>query len=285
MLYWTSLPFLLLTEHTWDSFMDGIKPLVAMDTHLYFTLLPEALVASYLAPEEFGKYQAVGVHHRSSSQSVFFEINPDFDSSYLPVREIVQRCRPHDDGSPRKSTYLGVYRVLEHLPLEAFGALYVTTDDGRVLQLDQGAYEEESDSGLYLYQEFVPVQPRVVSSLSPSRFSRFITDRNQPVSVDRIVFCDLRLDDLARDPINGNGDDLPYGDLAHLRDCLASVWRKGTKDVKVVNRFFRRQIHFRMIRRGFYVGGGNQMLYYPMPPKDAMETIHYEWWRSAQTQL
>ena len=263
----------------------ALKPLVAMDIHLYFTLLPEALVASHLAPEEFGKYQAVGVHHRSSSQSLFFEIDPDFDSGYLPVRELSKRCRPHEDGSPRKSTYLGIYRVLEHLPVQAFGDLYVTTDDGRVLRLEKGTYEEEGESGLYLYQEFVPVQPRVASSLSPSKFCRYITDRNQPVSVDRIVFCDLGLDDLAVDPLNGHGDDLPYGDLAHLRDCLSSVWKKGSKDVKVVNRFLRRQIHFRMICRGFFVGGGDEMLFYPMPSKQDMETVHYEWWRSAQTSL
>ena len=36
-------------------------------------------------------------------------------------------------SSPKRSVYLSAYRVLERVPLQAIGSLYLTTDDGRVL--------------------------------------------------------------------------------------------------------------------------------------------------------
>ena len=67
-----------------------------------------------------------------------------------------------------------------------------------------------------------------------------------------------------------------------MRDCLSAVWRKGTKDVKVVSRRIRTQIHYRMIRTGFFIGNGEQLVFFRFPSREELETVHYEWWRSAQ---
>ena len=45
-----------------------------MPVHLYFSLIPEALVASMLDPEEFGSYYAVGTKKKSTGQAIFFEV-------------------------------------------------------------------------------------------------------------------------------------------------------------------------------------------------------------------
>ncbi len=39
--------------------------------HLYLSLMPEALIASMLSPEEFGAYYAVGTEKKSSGQAIF----------------------------------------------------------------------------------------------------------------------------------------------------------------------------------------------------------------------
>ena len=40
--------------------------------YLYFSVTPEALIASGLQPEEFGSYLAVGTQKRARGQAVFF---------------------------------------------------------------------------------------------------------------------------------------------------------------------------------------------------------------------
>ena len=254
-----------------------------MKRYLYLNLIPEALVASMLPPQEYGKYLAVGVHSRTNQQAIFAELDAELESDYFPLEEIEKRCVPHSDGAPRKSTYISIYRVLEHVPLSALKALYLVTDDGRLLELQPGDVSKvASGSALNLYQELAPMQPVVASSLSPLKFCETITDRKNPVSVEKIAFCDLKLDDLETDPVGGLSDNLPYKDIPHLRDCLHAVWLKGSKDVKVVNRRIRAQIFYRMIKSGFYIGGGKELVYYPFPSIEELESTHYEWWRSAQ---
>ncbi len=254
-----------------------------MKTYLYLSLIPEALVASHLPPEEFGAYYATGSKKRSRGQAAFFEIRPDFTSEYLPLRDIEARCRPHEDGTPKRSTYLSIYRVLEHIPVAQLGRLYLVTDDGKVLGLDRGQHTPEEGRTYSLYQEFCPFTPRVVSKFGPLEFCRRITDRREPVSVDRIVFADLKLEALARDPNAQDVDNLPYYNLEHLRDCLREISRAAAKPTKTVIRHFAGDVLFRTIRRGFYVGDQQDFAYYPMPSREELESTHYVWWRSAQT--
>lgn len=42
-----------------------------MAIHLYLSLLPEALIASMLSPEDFGTYYAVGSAKKSRGQAMF----------------------------------------------------------------------------------------------------------------------------------------------------------------------------------------------------------------------
>jgi hypothetical protein len=75
---------------------------------------------------------------------------------------------------------------------------------------------------------------------------------------------------------------LPYSGLAHLRDCLRELQLKPGKPTKVVVRNVTDALLFRTIQGGFYVGAGNDVKHYPLPPLAELETTYHDWWRSAQ---
>ncbi len=131
--------------------------------HLYLSMVPEALIASQLSPEQFGVYYAVGSVEKSRGQAIFFELDPSFRHEELPVEEGLERCHIHEDGSPKRSVYISVYRALERIPLDAILKLYLVTQDGRVLGIEPSATCPEDTAGLHLYQEIAPVHPLVVS--------------------------------------------------------------------------------------------------------------------------
>ncbi|MFH0962981.1 MAG: hypothetical protein V2A58_03100 [Planctomycetota bacterium] len=256
-----------------------------MKRYLYLLMTPEALVASMLAPAEFGSYLAIGTKKRSRGSAVFFDVAEDFQSDYFDLSQAAQRCVPHADGQPKHSVYLSIYRVLEHVPLATIRSLWLTTVEGRVLELKPGGRFPGSSDGLHLYQEICPVHPLVVSSLDPESFSRFITDPGMPISVPRIAFVDLELGDLAKDPQRGSGADLPYRRIDHLRDCLLALRGTEEKHTKTVDRIHPQEFHYRCIKRGVFVGDQQGMLFYPFPSHEDLDREHHEWWKSATTVL
>jgi hypothetical protein len=256
-----------------------------MKNYLYLSLNPEALIASHLPPEEFGAYLAVGTQKLSRGQAVFFEVDANLRSDFLPVKDIATRNLAHRDGSPRRSTYLAIYRVLEHVPVAALGKLHLATHDGRVLGLSAAAVPPVADRCFHLYQEFCPVSVRVVSTLDAAEFGSRLTDPSQPVSVPKIVFAELALGALATNIDSKEIGNLPYSGIPHLRDCLRDLQRKPGKPTKVSERSVRDDLLFRTIQGGFYVGQGRELKYYPMPSLAELESTHHEWWRSAQAAL
>lgn len=252
-----------------------------MTTHVYLSVIPEALIVSMLPPEEFGRYYAVGTRQRARGQALYFEVDPALVGMRSALEKARRRCVPHSDGRPKNSVYASIYRVLEQMPLNAFGSLYLTTDDGRVLELNRHEPPSDPSGELHLYQEFCPITPRVVSRLAPREFCRFITGPDLLIAIPRLVFCDLKLDGLARDPVEGQAEDLPYPHLQHLRDCLDELRAEPDKFVKMVMRNAGGEIVYRTIQNGFYVGDASDLLYYPMPTRQALEEHHRDWWRSA----
>ncbi len=252
------------------------------ETHVYLSLIPQALIASMLSPEDFGAYYAVGEKFRMRGDAMFFEVDPDFRSDDFPFHLIAERCVAQPDGSPKRSLYLGIYQVLSRVPISALGNLYLVTDDGRTLALERGSYEPETGVPFHLYQEFCPTSPMVASRLEPRAFCQSITDRSQPVSVPRIVFSELMLDGLVSDPENGSARDLPYANVHHLRDILISVRDDPSKDTRLVVRQVKQGVIYRTVKGGFYVGDHEEFAFYPFPSEQELETDHYSWWRSAQ---
>ena len=195
--------------------------------------MPEALIASNLSPEEFGNYYATGAFRRNCDPAIFFEIDPNFKSDYLPIDKIPELCAPHPDGRPHKSVCLSVYRVLEHVPMPAFKNLYLVTSDGKTLELTAKPFEPDPSRKVYLYQDLAPCRPRVASILNPQEYVKRLTSPERLVHFKKIAFFDMKLGDLERDPVNGDLGDLPYTNQHHLRDCLDVVRTKGGKNNKI----------------------------------------------------
>ncbi len=253
-----------------------------MKTYLYFTLVPEALIASMLPPEKFGTYRAVGVEEATHGPEIFFQIEGLTSSnSSLPVDDIERLCVPHSDGSPKKSAYIAIYRVLELLPLETIKTMYLVTRDGRVLAIDPVSELPKFDTKFYLYQQMWPAHPQIVSTLNPEEYCRFMTSGETNLFVPKICFFDLRLGGLSNDPENADAVDLPYKGIEHLRNCLLQIDDRTTKKTKTADRIHPPWFPYRSIKNGAFLGNKERILYYPFPNKQELQTKHYQWWRSA----
>lgn len=245
---------------------------------LYCNLLPESLVASNLDPAAYAAYLAVGAEGRSRGQALFFEVDPAGVPADFPMEEARARCHPGANGVPKHSVYLGIYRVIERLPLEALGRLCLVTDDGRMLALERGAVPPDAE-GLHYYQEFAPIKPRVLSRLGPSAFTRHLCTPGKAVSLPKVVFAELRLPEEDA----GDAGNLPYAEMVHLQDCMRRMREDPGKLTKMITRIFGSEVIYRTVLNGFFAGDATDIAYYPMPSSRELEGRHYDWWRSAQT--
>ena len=253
-----------------------------METHLYLSVMPEALIASQLPPAAFGLYYATGSEKKSRSQAMFFELDPAFRNPYFDMETGLKRLVPHDDGAPKRSVYMSIYRVLEHVDLDAIRKLYVTTQDGRTLGLGAAETVPESKDEMHLYQEIAPVHPRAVSNLGPQEYFDFLNDpAKSMVTVPALCFVELSLGGMAEDPERGSAQGLPYSNIDHYRQCLIELQTK-TINIKMVDRIHRTSFHYRTIKSGLYLGNAGRLLFFPMPSPEALRADHYKWWRSAQ---
>ena len=253
-----------------------------MKSYLYLSLLPEALVASHLAPDDFGSYLATGSKKRARGQAMYFKLSDSYATSELARRRVCASLDPRDQSLVRKSAYLSIYRVLEATPLDALETLHLATEDGRVLTLTPGEEGPEPARRFHLYQELCPVVPRVVSKLKPREFARWVTDKSHSISLPAIVFAELRLGKLGEDIEAAGADVPPYSNGEHLRDCLRELSSRPSKIAKTVLRSLQNEGLFRAVSGGIHVGSATgEFLTFPMPGRDELEGIHFPWWRSA----
>ncbi|MCX7868640.1 MAG: hypothetical protein N2322_01700 [Terrimicrobiaceae bacterium] len=251
-----------------------------MTQFLYLSLIPEALILSQLPPDKFGAYMATGAKRQIEGPAVFFELDPAADLPGFRIQEGRARCVAHPDGSPRCSTYLGVYGVLERVPVSTLKKAYLATPAGLTLGLDPSDAPPSHGEKYFLYQELGPVYPRVASTLEPAEFCRFVADPSSMVSVPRIAFIDLKLEAMSRDceaPA-----ELPYPHLGHIRECLRFLRDNPSRKTKIVNRGLRPDILFSMLRTGLYIGDAREVRAFLLPPEDEIERNHQLWWHSAR---
>jgi hypothetical protein len=253
-----------------------------MDKYVYLTCTPEALVASMLPPEGFGLYLSTGTKKRNKAQTIFIEVDLEKIKDLIDMESLNRRCVAKEDGSPKSSVYLSVYRVLEMVPLDALKSLYLTTDHGVVLKLKKAPYDKakEVKGALHLYQELNPVTPLVASELPPSAFVKRLTDGSTPITLPKLFFVELKLGELATNPLYGSAEHLPYQNIGHLRDCLEILRGEYEKHMKTVQRVFSGELLYRTIESGFYVGAKDDMVFYPYPSMAELENINYEFFRA-----
>ena len=238
-----------------------------MKKYIYLTATPEALIASMLPPEDFGAYLSTGTKKRNKGQAI--------DS-------LNKRCVPKADGKPKSSVYLSVYRVLEIIPLAALKSLYLTSDNGHTLELKRTPYDlsKEIKGNLHLFQELLPVTPLVATDLKPSAFLKRLTDGSIPIVLPKLFFVDLKLGELATNPLKGSSQYIPYANVGHLRDCLEILKGEYEKHMKTVQRIFSGSLLYRTIESGFYIGAKDEIIFYPYPDMAELENINYEFFRS-----
>ncbi|MDY0097793.1 MAG: hypothetical protein RBR81_01200 [Bacteroidales bacterium] len=253
-----------------------------MSKYIYLTCNPEALVASMLPPEGFGLYLSTGTKKRNKSQTIFFEIDLGKIESLIDMDSLNKRCVAKEDGSPKSSVYLSVYRVLETIPVSALKSLYLTTDHGCTLELKKKDYDRsnETENALHLYQELCPVTPLVASGLAPSVFLKTLTDGSRPIVLPKLFFVELKLGELATNPLYGSAEHLPYPNIGHLRDCLEILKGEYEKHMKTVQRIFSGELLYRTIDTGFYAGNSKELAFYPYPSMKELEDVNYEFFRA-----
>jgi len=252
-----------------------------MSKYVYLTSNPEALVASMLPPEGFGMYLSTGTKKRNKGQTIFFEVDLGKIENLIDMNSLNKRCVAKEDGSPKSSVYLSVYRTLEMIPVSTLKSLYLTTDHGCTLELKKSAYDKarEKKGALHLYQELAPVTPLVASGLAPSDFVKRLTDGSTPICLPKLFFVELKLGELATNPLGGSAEHLPYTNIGHLRDCLEILKGEYDKHMKTVQRIFSGTLLYRTIESGFYVGEKDEIAWYPYPLMKELEDINYEFFR------
>ncbi len=252
-----------------------------MSNYIYLTSTPEALVASMLPPREFGMYLSTGTKKRNKGQTIFFEVDLNQIENIIDMDSLNKRCVPKEDGAPKSSVYLSVYRVLESIPSSALKSLYLTTDHGCALELKKSPYDKtrERSNELHLYQELCPVTPLVASGLAPSVFLKKLTDGSTPITLPRLFFVELKLGELATNPLSGSAEHLPYSNIGHLRDCLEILKGEYEKHMKTVQRIFSGTLLYRTIETGFYIGAKDEIVFYRYPGMKELEDINYEFFR------
>ncbi len=253
-----------------------------MQIHYYFTVFPmEALIASQLPPEHFGSYMATGSKKGSSERLIFCELTNEFGNDFN-WEHAHKNCVEHPNGDPKNSLYLAVYRVLEHIPFEAFGPLFLTNADGRTLVLEQRGHQETgTEEKFYVYKELCPVTPIVVSSLSPKNFADFMTTPETMTYVPKLVFADLKTIDFKNPDETGNIGKIYERKTEHLKQCVYSVTEVRDKVNKIFDRSQLESFSFQTIRNGIYIGDGDHILEYPMKTIEELKEHHYDWARSA----
>jgi len=253
-----------------------------MSIYYYFTVYPmEALIASGLGPKQFGSYMATGSKKGSAEKVVYIEVE-QHSNSYFDWEYAQRRCKPRPDGRPKASVYLSVYRVLEHLRLEALKSCYLTTQDGRTLELPRADQTVEVDkTDYYIYKELCPLLPVVVSNLNPLDFPASLTSPETKTWVPRIVYADLKTVDLDDPENTGHTGGMFSRKLDHLKSCLEELSQKPGKSNKIFERSHVESFSYQIINRGIYLSDGTSVIHYPMISEKQLREQHRDWAKSA----
>ncbi len=258
-----------------------------LDKRLYAIMWPNyALVGSMLKPMEFGRHYTIGSSRYFHGQVVFAEIEADFRNEFFPIDRMLEEVKPKADGTPKRTKFISCYRVLEHLDFAALRNLYVSSADGKTLELQKEPYEKAHEPGFVrTYQEIAPFSALVLSYLTPPDFGSYITDPEQPKSAPKVMFTqiDLNIEEfLALIESNPFHDSpLPNIHPQKLKEQILEIKGQPEKTVKGISldSVFGR-ISFLRLRTGFWIAGGGELLFYRIPSEQELRTKHYGFYQT-----
>jgi len=253
--------------------------------HLYLILYPnEALVASQLTPEAFGKHYSIGSPRHFMGKVIFAELDIDFRDDYFRLDDYL--FQTETVGRPKRTKFVKSYRVLEHIDFSALRKLYLVTTDGAVLGLDQ-SQEPAGDvqkGRVKVYQEICPLRLLVASNLDPRGFGHYITEETWSKGAPKIFFTQYDIDVeevVTRNEVRAyNMGPLPNVNPTNLPTALKELTADPTKKTKTVSLNPNLDaISYKVIRPGFWFSGGALTVFYAMPSLDELHEKHYNWWR------
>ena len=261
------------------------------DVHIYLYVIMHpnyALVASMLPPSEFGKHYTLGSSRFFHGQVMFAEIDINFRNDYFPIERYLDEVHAKPDGSPKRTKFIKCYRVLEHMDLSAFKGLYVSSSLGKVLGLESEPYDREHKKGyIRTFQEICPLSTIVFTYMTPQEFGKYITDPEQPKGAPKVMFCQIDFDvdrylaEIKQDPYITSP--IPNVHSHKLREQILELQANPNKRVKGISLDSALgRLPFLKLRTGFWIAAGNELLYYPIPDRQVLESVHYEWFRSLQ---
>lgn len=264
------------------------KAMGSYTKHLYVIMHPsKALIASQLEPEEFGRYYSIGASRHYQGKLLFVEIDIGFRNPYFEIDHFLEQTVEHDDGRPKHSKFIKSYRVLEHVDLDAMGPLYATTAGGETLKIERKQDWKVTDPGrVRLFQELNPLHLLVASSYDQREFGALMTSPENPLSFPKLFFTQLDLDvsgflaDRRSNPFTPSP--VPGVHPQKLEGVLQAVdsdTAPRTKSIGGHGSFD--GIPFGLIRHGFWLAAGSDMVFYPMPSQDELRSKHRAWWRTS----
>lgn len=254
--------------------------------HLYAIMYPNfALVASQLEPADFGRYYSVGSARYYSGKMLFIEVDINYRNDYFATDKYLEQTVEHPDGSPKMTKFISSHRVLEHLSIEALGALYAVTVNGEVLKMEPKAYSPApNNSRISIIQELNPIQLLVASSYDHPTLGKFLTTPGNPRGCPRLFFTQIDLDvdgflaDWQRNPfLAAPIPGVHPQKLAAVLEALKADPQARTKSIGIQSIFDR--VSYSRICNGFFVADQTDLKHYPMPSQEELQRDHYSWWK------
>jgi len=254
--------------------------------HLYLILFPnEALVASQLTPEEFGKHYSIGSSRHFTGKVIFVEVDIDFRHEYLRIDDYLKLTESPIPGRPKRTKFVKSYRVLEHVDFTALQKLYLVTTDGAVLGLEKSLPEDDEAPGpVRVYQEICPLRLLVASSLDAAQFGLFITEETWSRGAPKIFFTKYNIDVEATVRDNAvhayNMGPLPNVNPTNLPTAFKELQEDPTKKTKTVSLNPNLDsVSYKLIKQGFWFTSGKETIFYRMPGIEELREKHSSWWR------
>lgn len=260
---------------------------MAFEKHLYLILHPnEALVASQLTPEEFGKHYAVGSPRHFSGKVIFAEVDINFRHMYFDIDGMLARTEKDGGKVPKRTKFVSSYRVLEHIDFNKLKDLYLVTVDGKVLGIHGSReYPKEPPCRLVcVYQEITPLHVLVASNLTPPEFGKFLTTEFKTKGAPHLFFTQIELnaDELLNSKKYEIASPLPNVNLGHLKEGIRELMGNPDKRTKTISLdSILPHLSYRSFHTGFWFAAGTDLIFYALPTVAEMETEYESWWRSA----
>jgi len=260
------------------------------DKHLYLILHPNpSLVGSQYSPEQFARHYVAGSTRHYDGKVVFAELDPSFRHPYFPIDEAMTELVRHEDGRPKATKFISVYRVLEHVDIEKINKVYLTSPEAACLELvpdDPDQIQTRAAGVLRIFAEITPVRMLVLSKLNIMEFGDSITDASSTKSVPSLFYTQLEFDteaflsDFEVNPLMQ--PPIPGLHPSKLRDAIVDLKIKHAKISKglALDSTFNR-IPYRLIRHGFmFTTAEGKRRFFRMPKARQIEEANYKFWKS-----